>query len=141
MKYGIFILPRLLLKIKVDINATAIIHNARANFTVVATSYALDPYLLAAPTTELVSCMAIAHYKPNCVCDKLSEWPIIGNTNNTIEFKINMEPNATEICFSSALITGDMAAIALPPQVSAMLKVLYLAVDDILKSLTPKKSV
>jgi|GEM_PF-4601786 len=45
---------------------------ALANFTVVATSKACTPYLLAAPTTELVSCMSMVAHKPNCVCDKLS---------------------------------------------------------------------
>jgi len=62
----------LFLKIKVDQNATGIIHKALANFTVVATSKAFNRYLLAAPTTELVSCMAMAAHKPNCVYDKLS---------------------------------------------------------------------
>ena len=51
--------------------ATGMIHKALANLTVVATSSACGPYLLAAPTTELVSCMAIAHHNPNCVCERL----------------------------------------------------------------------
>ena len=29
-----------------------------------------------------------------------------------------MVPNATDICFSSAFITGEIAAIALPPQMA-----------------------
>jgi len=28
------------------------------------------------------------------------------------------QPKATEICFSSALITGEIAAMALPPQMA-----------------------
>ena len=35
-----------------------------------------------------------------------------------MEFKIKMVPKATEICFSSAFITGEIAAIALPPQIA-----------------------
>jgi len=61
-----FYFARLFSKIKVDKKDTGIIHNALTNFTVVATSKAWSPYLLAAPTTELVSWMAIAHHKPNC---------------------------------------------------------------------------
>ena len=40
MNQGIFILLPLFLKTRVDKNATGIIHNALANFTVVATSSA-----------------------------------------------------------------------------------------------------
>ena len=40
------------------------IHNALASFTVVAVPKASLPYLAEAPTTELVSCMAMAHHKP-----------------------------------------------------------------------------
>ena len=36
-------------------SARGIIHNVRANFTVVAISRAVFPYFAAAPTTELVS--------------------------------------------------------------------------------------
>ena len=44
-----------LLKITIDNNEIGIIHKARANFTVVATSKASGPNFAAAPTTELVS--------------------------------------------------------------------------------------
>ena len=42
----------------------------------------------------------------------------MGNKNRAMELSIKMVPSATEICFSSALITGDMAAMALPPQMA-----------------------
>lgn len=108
----------LFLNISADVIETGIIHNALASFTVVATSSACGPYLLAAPTTELVSCIANAHQRPNCVCDKLKWRPITGNIKSAMEFKMNTQPSATDICFSSALITGEMAAMALPPQIA-----------------------
>ena len=43
---------------------------------------------------------------------------MIGNINRAIELRIKTHPRATEICFSSALMTGEMAAIALPPQMA-----------------------
>ena len=52
---GILILEAEFLKNNKVKNDNGIIHNARANFTVVATCRASSPYLLAAPTTELVS--------------------------------------------------------------------------------------
>ena len=54
------------LKIKVVTNANGIIQRARVSFTIVATSRAFCPYAAPAPTTELVSCMAIAAQSPNC---------------------------------------------------------------------------
>ncbi|MNX88715.1 hypothetical protein D3C86_1206960 [compost metagenome] len=94
------------------------IHNARASFTVVATSSACGPYLLAAPTTELVSCMAIADHIPNCVSERCKAWPIAGNTNRAMELRIKTMPNATDICLASALMTGPTAAMALPPHIA-----------------------
>lgn len=41
-----------------------------------------------------------------------------GKINNAIEFKIKIVPRATEICFSSAEMMGDIAAMALPPQIA-----------------------
>lgn len=55
INHGILILDSLFLKRNMVINETGIIHKARANFTVVAIFKASFPYLLAAPTTELVS--------------------------------------------------------------------------------------
>ena len=55
MNHGMLTLLVLVLKIKAEKTDTGIIQSARANFTVVAISRAWAPYLLAAPTTELVS--------------------------------------------------------------------------------------
>ena len=55
MNQGIFILLSLFLNTITEKTDNGMIHNALDNFTVVATSNASDPYLLAAPTTELVS--------------------------------------------------------------------------------------
>jgi hypothetical protein len=61
IKYGILIFCFFVLNKKVDKKAIGMIHKALANLTVVAISSACDPYLLAAPTTELVS-TAIKHH-------------------------------------------------------------------------------
>ena len=45
---------------KLKNNVTGTIHNALASFTVVPISRASSPYAIAAPTTELVSCMPSA---------------------------------------------------------------------------------
>ena len=52
---GILILDSLFLNNNAERSESGIIHKALANLTVVATSKASAPYLLAAPTTELVS--------------------------------------------------------------------------------------
>lgn len=44
-----------------------------------------------------------------------------GNTIKAIELRINTAPNATEICFSSALIMG--ATAALPPQMAVPVEI------------------
>ena len=36
---------------------------------------------------------------------------------------MNTVPNATDICFSSAFMIGDMAAIALPPQMAVPVEI------------------
>ena len=46
------------------------IQRARASLTVVAICNASGPYLPAAPTTELVSCIAMALHKPNWSCER-----------------------------------------------------------------------
>ena len=43
-----------------------------------------------------------------------------GKTNSATEFKINITSNDTLIWFSLALITGEMAAMALPPQMAVL---------------------
>ena len=65
IKYGILIFFDSLLKINTEIIEIGIIHNARSSFMVVAVCSATEPYLLAAPTTELVSCIAMAAHTPN----------------------------------------------------------------------------
>ena len=65
MKYGTLIFFDSLLKMNTDIIEIGIIHNALSSFMVVAVCRASEPYLLAAPTTELVSCMAMAAQTPN----------------------------------------------------------------------------
>src|SRR5947199_9115058 len=56
------------------------IHNALANFTVVATASALLPYFAPAPTTELVSWLASAAHNPNCDSLNRSMRPQGGNS-------------------------------------------------------------
>ena len=55
INFGIFTLLSFPLNIHIDKNERGIIHKALDNLTVVATSNALAPYSMAAPTTELVS--------------------------------------------------------------------------------------
>ena len=47
---------------------------------------------------------------------------MIGKIIKATEFRIKTHPKATDICFSSAFITGDIAAIALPPQIAVPLE-------------------
>ena len=56
----------LLLKIKDVMKAIGTIHRARVSLMVVAICNASSPYAAPAPTTELVSCIAIAAHVPNC---------------------------------------------------------------------------
>ena len=65
MNHGIEILRPLLLKTKVETIARGIIQSALVSFTVVATFSASSPNAAPAPTTELVSCIAIAAQIPN----------------------------------------------------------------------------
>ena len=138
------ILLDLVLNTKVVISATGIIHNALANFTVVAICNASVPYLLAAPTTELVSWMAMAHHKPNSCCVKWSQCPIAGNKNSAIEFNMRITPKATEVWFSSDLIIGAIAAIALPPQIAVPQAIrwdVFLSIANYLSNKIPKNMV
>lgn len=122
MNHGIAIFalapPSLRRYIIIKNSATGAIHNARASFTVVAISSASCPYAAAAPTTELVSCIAIAAQTPNCFCVRFIRCPTTGNSNNAIEFNIKTLPRATDISSVSASIAGPTAAIALPPQIA-----------------------
>jgi hypothetical protein len=46
---------------------------------------------------------------------ELQVMPMAGKINSAMELRINTTPSATETCFSSAWITGAIAAMALPP--------------------------
>ena len=65
IKYGTLIFFDPSLKMKSEMTEIGIIHNALSSFIVVAICRASAPYWLAAPTTELVSCMAMAAQIPN----------------------------------------------------------------------------
>ena len=118
MNQGILIFCPLLLKMNEVTRAKGIIHKARVSFIVVATFRASSPYAAPAPTTELVSCMAMAAHVPNSCWLMFKAWPITGKTNNAMAFNIKMVPNATDISLSFAFNTGPTAAIALPPQIA-----------------------
>ena len=94
------------------------IQRARINFVVVAMARASLLYVLAAPTTELVSWIAIAHQYPNWWSFISNQRPITGKMNRATALSMKMVPMATVISLSLALITGDKAAIALPPQMA-----------------------
>ena len=105
-------------KLNIEIKESGIIQRARVSFTVVATASASGPKIAAAPTTELVSCMAMADQSPNCSWVNPSTWPMGGNTNRATAFSVNTTASDREVSFSSAPITGATAAIALPPQMA-----------------------
>ena len=119
----IFFLPSVsvlftLLYTTATINESGIIHNALMSLVVVATCNANSLLVAAAPTTDEVSCIAIAHQYPNSVSVKFSNFPNGGKINNAIAFKVNIVPKATVMELSLALITGPKAAIALPPHIA-----------------------
>ena len=101
-----------------NISATGTIHKARTSFTVVAIARDSAPYVPAAPTTELVSWIAIAAHTPNCPWVSPKAFPISGNTNKAIALSTKTVPRATDISSASASIVGPTAAIALPPQIA-----------------------
>src|SRR5882724_12208003 len=74
------------------------IHKARASFTVVPTANAPAPYLAAAPTTELVSWIAKAAQRPNCVWLNFNASPIGGKISSAIELRTKIVPSDTAIC-------------------------------------------
>ena len=80
----------------------------------------------------------MAHHNPNWEASKLTKCPTNGKTNKAIEFRIKIVPNATEICFSSALMAGAMAAIALPPQIAVPPEIKKDVFFSIFKSLETK---
>ena len=124
MNQGIVIFPLppssllyLLYKTEI-INVNGIIHNALINFVVVAICSANSLLSAAAPTTDEVSCIAIAHQYPNSVSLIPNKFPSNGNINNAMAFNAKIVPSATVISLSFALITGAIAAIALPPHIA-----------------------
>ncbi len=94
------------------------IHNARVSLISVAVSKATGPYTSPAPTTDEVSCMAIAAHVPNCVWLISSICPMGGNMNSAIAFNMNITPKDTAISSLSAFSTGPTAAMALPPHIA-----------------------
>ncbi|MNL51847.1 hypothetical protein D3C87_1749800 [compost metagenome] len=60
----------------------------------------------------------MAHHRPNWVCDKCSQCPMAGNRNKAAALRMKTVPSATDICRSLAFITGERAAMALPPQMA-----------------------
>ena len=119
----IFFLPSVsvlftLLYTTATINESGIIHKALMSLVVVATCNANSLLVAAAPTTDEVSCIAIAHQYPNSVSVSFNKSPIGGKINSAIAFKVNIVPKATVMELSLALITGPKAAIALPPHIA-----------------------
>ena len=110
-------------------SANTTIHNARVSLMVVATSRALTPWLATssgciwsyaapAPTTEDVSCMAIAAHMPNCFMVMPKASPIEGNKNKAMPLRTNTTPKATDMLSAFAFMTGPTAAIADPPHIA-----------------------
>jgi hypothetical protein len=57
------------------------------------------------------------------ILGKLQPMPYSRKNKSAIEFSIKIVPSATDVSFSSALITGAMAAMALPPQMAVPLEI------------------
>ena len=74
------------------------IHSARVSLTVVAICNASWPYAAPAPTTELVSCMAIAAHMPNCCWLSPSASPTGGKTNRATALRTNIVISDSDIC-------------------------------------------
>ena len=136
----IFFIPLDLFKKTIN-KERGIIHKARPSFTVVAIFKASSPYFCAAPTTELVSCMAIADHNPKSLWLMLNKCPTAGNINKAIELSMKIVAKATEMSSSWALMIGAMAAMALPPQIAVPedIKVdAFLFIFSILPNIIPK---
>ncbi len=78
-------------------SATGTIQSARASFTVVATSTAFPPQVVAAPTTELVSWIASAANRPNPSSSRPARCPSGGNTTSATALRRNTVASATEM--------------------------------------------
>ena len=108
----------LLLKIKEVKSAIGIIQSARVSLIVVAIRRASSPYAAPAPTTELVSWMAMAAQVPKSYWLIFKACPIAGKMKSAMALRINMVPKATDMSLSLAFKTGPTAAMALPPQMA-----------------------
>lgn len=125
----------LLLWIIAVINDKGIIHKALSSFTVVAMCKAISPYFCEAPTTELVSCIAIAAHNPNCSWVMDNKCPRTGNINRAIELSKNMILRDIDVSSSSASMIGVIAAIALPPHIAVPEETKMLVLRSVLKIL------
>ena len=97
---------------------SGIIQSARVSFIVVAISSASGLNAFPAPTTELVSWMAIAAQVPNCWSFIPNQWPRTGKTKRAMALRMNIVPSAIDMSESLALSTGPTAAMALPPHIA-----------------------
>lgn len=118
MNQGMLMRCPLLLKMNEVIKATGIIQRARVSLMVVAIRRASSPYAAPAPTTELVSWMAIAAQVPKSSWLMPRACPTAGKRKRAMALRIKMVPRATDISLSLALRTGPTAAMALPPQMA-----------------------
>ncbi len=125
INHGMEIFPVRSRNINIVTKASGIIHSARVSLMRVAVWRATSPYTSPAPTTDDVSCIAIAAHVPNCACVISSIRPIGGKINNAIELRMKITPSDTAISFSLALSTGPTAAIALPPQMAVPDEIRY----------------
>src|SRR5690606_2916917 len=60
----------------------------------------------------------MALHKPNSCCVSPSQCPIGGKINKAAALRMKITPKAVDVWFSSALITGEIAVMALPPQIA-----------------------
>lgn len=135
MNHGMEIFFPFFLKIKVVAMAIGIIQSARVSFTVVATLRASSPYAAPAPTTELVSWIAMAAHVPNCSWLIPSQCPIAGKMSSAAAFSVKTVAMESVVSSSSASMMGAIAAIALPPQIAVPEDMRYELLRESLKAL------
>ena len=135
MNHGMEIFFPFFLKIKVVAMAIGIIQSARVSFTVVATLRASSPYAAPAPTTELVSWIAMAAQVPNCSWLIPSQCPIAGKMSSAAAFSVKTVAMESVVSSSSASMIGAIAAIALPPQIAVPEDMRYELLRESLKAL------
>ena len=121
-----------------------IIHKVLPSFNVVAISAAFPPYDKAAPITELVSWIAIAIHAPNLSSDISMLFPITGNNASAIKLNIKIIAKEVSKSFCLAFINGEIAAIAVTPQIAvpeANNKDSLVSILRILPIINPNKNV